>query len=452
MLAAWLTSRYPEARVQEEESVKTAGNRASRRADVMATWQGGERLALEVEYKAFSPEAFNAKDGEYRQAGVRCVWLFGHLRRHLTQPRRAPGATADFVDDRLLLRNTTRAAAGAGHTLLFVNPVERSVATAVIEGRPLESRPPHWVEMPQHFGLRYPDGTEEPWQDIYLRIDSLDDCEADPHAGLVTPSMRDVEASRAEVERVLAIDRQRLEQQKEAARRVEQARQARERAQEARRQGTQRWLEERRAEQERTWLRSELRTRVLAAAGQVPPELAQPLRDSFGVFAHHEHWHCALYGDLVLAGGAGSFFTVGDCYRVLQGHGIEVNRKDPAKRAKAVIALLEHLELNGVLRIQYEPDSTWRISRIHVLATLEVAARAREMQRQTQEQADKARRIAIRRQMELKERRLQLLAEKNRLKYGTNQPAAPAPDLVACATCGGNLDPQLAHLGVHPCC
>ena len=80
------------------------------------------------------------------------------------------------------------------------------------------------------------------------------------------------------------------------------------------------------------------------------------------------------------------------------------------------------------MTIQYELD--WRISRIHVLATLEVSLEAREMQRQAQEQADKARRIAIRRQMELKERRLQLLAEKNRLSTGLKSPAAPAADVV----------------------
>ncbi len=264
--------------------------------------------------------------------------------------------------------------------------------------------------------------------------------------------MRDVEGSRAEVDRLLTDDRRRHEQQREVAERAERARRERERAQKVRREATQRWLEQRRAEQEQAWLHSELRVRVLARAGQVPPELTQPLRDSYGVFAHPEHWHCALYGDLVLARGADTSFTVGDCYRVLHRHGIEFNRKDPAKRARAVIAFLEHLAGCGVLRIQYEADSTWRITRVHVLATLEAAARAREQRRQVQEQAEQARRAAIRRQKELKEKRLQLLADKNRLKYGTKSPPRAAANSGTCVTCRERLDPQLAHLGVHPCC
>lgn len=453
MLAAWLAERYPEARVREEQSIKTADSRAARRADVVSTWAGGRRLALEVEYKAFSPEAFNAKDSEYREADVRCVWLFGHLRRHLAQPKRPAGTPVELVDDRLLLRNTTRAAAAAGHVLLFVNPVERSVATAVIEGWPTAGRPGHWMDTKQRFGLRYPDGTEESWEEIHLRVDPLDACTADPQLGLITPTMLAVQASRTEIDRLAAQDRQRLRAKTAAAERAEQQRQAQEHAANCRREQRRQWLENRRAEQEQTWLDSDLRAKVIAREGQVPSELAVSLRDSFGVFAHEEYWHCALYGDLVLGGGVGSSFRVGDCYRSLTRHGIDFNQKDPAKPAEAIIAFLEHLEQCGVLQIEYEQSSTWRIRLVTIVQDLRAAAQAREARKQEQDRAEAARLLARRQQQTQIERRLRLLAEKNRQRYGTNPTALAGMTATAtCTVCQQPLDRQMEALGIHPCC
>lgn len=205
MLAQWATVRGgSDVVATEEETVKSIDGRLSRRADLMVTWTDDRRkVAFEVEYKALTAEAWEAKQADYRSQGIFCVWMFGHVRRHL-RLRPQPSAWSEAKPwDYVKWTPATRAVGVAELPVLFVNPVERSIATLVHHGaRADSSRPGDWWRQPQRFGVRlaYPGdafSVATHWPRIV--IDSIDACQLDRRWGLVTPTMTRVWAERERI-------------------------------------------------------------------------------------------------------------------------------------------------------------------------------------------------------------------------------------------------------------
>jgi hypothetical protein len=83
--------------------------------------------------------------------------------------------------------------------VLFINPIEKLVATVAEYGQRLEeARRRHgWWRDAARVDVRFSDGWE--WGDRRIAVDSLDSCCLDPVRGLVTPTIRMVGASRARV-------------------------------------------------------------------------------------------------------------------------------------------------------------------------------------------------------------------------------------------------------------
>lgn len=100
-----------------------------------------------------------------------------------------------------------------------------------------------------------------------------------------------------------------------------------------------------RPEWEHAWAQSDMRAKVIAFFGgdTVPALLDQILPGDDGVLAAPAHWHCAIYGDLVLRK-VGSTFTAPDCYRVLRARGIGW---DKDRVAEALVGFLAHLKDAG---------------------------------------------------------------------------------------------------------
>jgi hypothetical protein len=76
----WLRDRYPEASVEMEVVIETG-----QRSDVLITWPGGQRLAVEVQLSPLSAAGWLERHDLYQSCQVRDVWLL-HVRwlRHLT--------------------------------------------------------------------------------------------------------------------------------------------------------------------------------------------------------------------------------------------------------------------------------------------------------------------------------------------------------------------------------
>lgn len=67
----WLTNRFPEAVIELEYKIKETGQRA----DVMAFFPSGERIAFEMQCTAITGEAWQARSDRYDQAGIENVWI-----------------------------------------------------------------------------------------------------------------------------------------------------------------------------------------------------------------------------------------------------------------------------------------------------------------------------------------------------------------------------------------
>jgi len=371
MLTEWINKQTGQhgAVAVEEEAVEIPGSGGVRRADVMATWPSGAKVALEVEYKAYKPEDWAQKQADYDSAGIVCTWLFGHLHRYLRQ-RKPKDLPNDTVWDRLRWVELTKAMAAVGRPVLFVNPVERAIVTAVHEGSDLEKamKAPYWWHSSDRIGrhLANPSRFEEP----VLVLDPLDDCILDPEKGLVTPAMLRIEAEREKIEALAAdakaaheaeMERRRSEEKEAAERRLPS-------------EDAKAFAERKRAEDTERWLRHPLRARIVAgqADGKIPAFLACELPDDRGVFANHEHWHCQLFTDLVLGHPSdpmlGKTVTVADVYRMISRAGFKMHTRAD-RRGKAVLGFLYHLMEHGY--VDFEEDWGYIRGDIKVVANLE---------------------------------------------------------------------------------
>lgn len=339
MLADWARRQDPSVVVTEELTVKDPAASRTRRPDVLAAWPEGRRVAFEVEYKAYTPADWRAKQHDFDQMSppVLAVWLFGHLHRYLALAPRPAGLAEDQPWDEIVFRELPRAVAAAGMPMLHVNPVDRTVGTVVIDGVPLDQmrKRPRWSAKNDlsHVGLRLPRAGDFHGR---LVVCQLDDCRLDPERGLVTPAMAEVEASRAAVEAAAAVDREkdRLAEERAAAIRAKQPSK-----------------EDRKAyalaaaeRDQQKWLDDPLRAGLVRHYGKVPPVLAKKLDGDHGVHGHHEHWHCVAFLKLV-SKKVGRTWTVPQVYAVIA-ESFKLH-KEPEKRSHAISGFLRHLKEHG---------------------------------------------------------------------------------------------------------
>lgn len=371
LLTAW-ANKQPGASAQEEESVAVPASGSLRRADVMATWSEPTRkVALEVEYKDYKPEDWARKQGDYDSVGVACTWVFGHLPRYLRQPRKPKDHPEDQTWEVLQWVELTAAVARAGRPVIFINPVERAVVTAVQWQEPFDqaTRDLDWWRREDQVGprLAHPDCSVAPT----LALDPLDDCRLDPQRGLVTPTMERIERSRAGIQEAASEAKARAEvRAAEAAKRLQERREAL-----ARRQAEQ---ERQRAEAaqkllsaEQAWLDSDLRQRLLDRYdGSLPPFLTTRLPNDRGVRGHPAHWHSHLFEALVFGDGrfpkVGRIVTVPQVYAIVSSGGFALDN-NRGMRSSAISGYLMHLHHNGVLAVQVL-DARGTIGDIRVLS------------------------------------------------------------------------------------
>lgn len=70
----WLTKRFPEAVVELEYKIKET----NQRADVMAFFPSGERIAFEMQCTAITGEAWQERSDRYDSAGIENVWILSN--------------------------------------------------------------------------------------------------------------------------------------------------------------------------------------------------------------------------------------------------------------------------------------------------------------------------------------------------------------------------------------
>lgn len=128
LIEDWLRRRYPKSTVKREEYTNDAGER---RADVLITSPGGDRVAFEVQYSALTPDAWQRRHDSYRQQNITDVWLFGHTRQHLK---------ADSLGT-FRPNPTHEAVVAAGSPVMFINPESELIGVAVGSDRRFFAEP-----------------------------------------------------------------------------------------------------------------------------------------------------------------------------------------------------------------------------------------------------------------------------------------------------------------------
>jgi hypothetical protein len=116
-IARWVASRYPDAVVVIEQA---SNKERERIADVMVTLATGERIAIEIQYAAITPSAWQERHDSYAAQGITDVWLFGHTGAQLNEYR--PGTVR--------LNPTHEAVAASDLPVLWFNPLELLIGHA----------------------------------------------------------------------------------------------------------------------------------------------------------------------------------------------------------------------------------------------------------------------------------------------------------------------------------
>ncbi|NYI99951.1 hypothetical protein HNR19_000650 [Nocardioides thalensis] len=387
MLAAWAALQAPGGAAVEEEmvSLKEPSTALYRRADVMVTWPDRAKTAFEVEYKNFLVADWERKQADYDREKVACVWLLGHTRlRHRETFTSDEGVEIAAVR----LSPLAGAWADAGRYVLVVNPVTRQIGT-IAGDRAFTCRPNDWHD------------------DVWLRLDALDDCDLDHRLGIVTPAMRLILAAEAEQVRLANEERRRAVERAEAQRlrdgeaarlHEEYARQAAERglvSQSFTPADRDQYRLRKRRERAEAWTKDPFRQRCLDRWGRVPGFLAEELDGDHGVWASHERWHCLVFAHFVDSKPIGSTFKVREVYQMLARAQIELHHQGRF-RAAAIQGFIAHLEYHGYVDIGAEVTDHM-YGDITVLATTRQpptisprqreTASAREKEQRRQEQA-----------------------------------------------------------------
>ncbi len=169
-IAKWARAKYPNVEVVEEQASNTARDRI---ADVMVNFANGSRVAIEIQYAALTPDAWQLRHDSYAAQGIRDVWLFGH---HGTQLR------AGTRENEVNLNPTHEALASTGSPVLWFNPGTLQIASATTAAQP---------------GMVYLAATAGPGR---LVVEDLSLFELTHEFGLVNPRLQAILTATAEWE------------------------------------------------------------------------------------------------------------------------------------------------------------------------------------------------------------------------------------------------------------
>lgn len=327
MLREWASRMAPDAVVEEEQFEAVAAQRG-RRPDVSVAWLNPRHMvALEVEYKKFTYEAWSEKEADFDSARIVRTWLIGHTRFNADlgdDPARWDGAVT--------LPQQARILADAGLHVLVVNPVTRQIGT---------------VAGDRDFTMRIGPKQRRGW----LVLDDVDECRLTA-AGLVTPSMQRLEgAARAREQaareapdgRTAAARATRGKERTDRRPRSLLARPGGDR--ERRPAGHRRRTDPARTghecwEAEKSeWMTSEHRKRLIDRWGQIPVVIEDFGERPRGINAYPVRWHAVLYESLLHRARTGGGFRTSECWSSLHDADITWNTKGGA----AAISLENYL-------------------------------------------------------------------------------------------------------------
>lgn len=116
-IARWVRGRYPDATVIEEHATNAQRDRI---ADVLVTFPGDRRVAIEVQYAALTVEQWQERHDSYARQDIRDVWLFGHTGDHFKLADRG---------QRLRLNAVHLALLAADSPVLWFNPFTNEIAS-----------------------------------------------------------------------------------------------------------------------------------------------------------------------------------------------------------------------------------------------------------------------------------------------------------------------------------
>lgn len=296
-LLDWLARRHPDVDARAEVSMLPV---VDRRADVLATHPGGERIALEVQYSAMPApgdrDSWESRTRDYQNAGVSPVWFLGHRGVHFKPQLR--GETIE-------LGPVARAILDAGMQLWWLNPILGVVAI------------PYVVDYVEREGFLLAPTSQDRLVHLWIEpIDSLTLTATGPHH----PRLDELADQRVSY---LAAEQSRIdrEEQRRAAA-IAKAERDKAHAADRQRRANERAVEKQRRASETieaqntAWLTSTMRANVLArCGGQIPEHLDLPSSSS-GIRAHRQHWQALTFGHLMFAK-LDSIATIDDCLRVL---------------------------------------------------------------------------------------------------------------------------------------
>lgn len=430
-IARWARAHLPDVTVTVEHAT---ADRA-RRADVMLTWPNGAQLAVEVQYSPLTVAEWRRRHESYLAAGITPLWLFGHTRHqlHIASARRGD------IGPQVRLNAVQKALLAAGTAPLWLNPITGQIATVWTTSTPatttwpttLPPVPPSWSPQapPAH---RAPNPTLL-WQWVSAAATNVahdpDDpptrpIPAHPDAAQLGIAVADLARCRATPTGLVTPVGQLLDHNAEDLTLARAATAAR------------------RGAAARTWAESDLRGKVLARYGQIPPVFAYTSPVDLGIHAAPEHWRALLYGDLVLTGPPGTTRTVADCIDLLERRGVVIAHRRLTEAA--VTGYLGLLADAGCLTLTAAAATV-----VADLAT--VAAR-----RQDAARAAAAHTASLTRMNHYRARRLQLQADRTPEPATPADPTAPTrPDdgrILRCSGCGNRIAIELRHVGRHPFC
>lgn len=123
LIARWARERYLEITAVVEQATEDR----SRRADVMLIWPDGWQVAVEIQYAGLALNEWEARHDSYVQQGIPCIWLLGHVGKHLRPSTRG----CDQGPDASIVRTTDlhREMSERGVPLLWLNPIDQLVGT-----------------------------------------------------------------------------------------------------------------------------------------------------------------------------------------------------------------------------------------------------------------------------------------------------------------------------------
>jgi hypothetical protein len=341
-IAQWLTTNYGKYLDVEVEAHLPGGER---RPDVMATSRTtGTKVVFEVQYSYEPPHVWQARHDWYAAHNIVDVWLFGHTGSHMRA----------LLDGEVQLNPTQQAVRAAGMPVLWFNPFEHAVATAITtqEEPPPRHRREHKVPA-DRIGDLVVTALSDAWlTERGLRTRDVDEAEANAAAlaplwdayrekqASVVPPRPPVIVAPAAPPPPPALSDAEKESRRALRRRRQQAREAH-----AEVVATSRALEG----FQRRWRADPTLQRVISALGEEPPILHAPsLLDPVTLGFAHEHWRTVVIADVLLPGQIGQQVSIAAVLSTLNAHAMTFPH---GAMTTEVLDWLDHLQYREVVTV-----------------------------------------------------------------------------------------------------